>query len=116
MLGRGGSPVNENVRKAKINAVLWRMQGVDELACPSQLSRGRTPYVPIGADVFQFQQLIPWRGSEVGNVIPLGHSLSQQLANILGQNIQSLVRLVPHDACALTLVLALTVAVVLVAR
>jgi hypothetical protein len=32
------------------------------------------------------QQLIPWRGSEAGDVIPLGHSLSQHLANLLRQN------------------------------
>src|SRR5690349_19850160 len=32
------------------------------------------------------KQLITWRGSDAGNLIPLGHSLSQHLANVFGEN------------------------------
>ena len=31
-------------------------------------------------------KLIPWRGSKAGKVIPLCHSVSQHLANVLRQN------------------------------
>src|ERR1700719_2237505 len=59
---------------------------------------------------------IPWR-SEAGNVIPRAQSLPKHPANIFRLNdIRSLARLAPHDACALTLILALTVVVVLIAR
>ena len=63
-----------------------------------------------------FAGLILWY-PEAANVIPRAQSLPKHLANIFRQNdIRSLACLASGDGCALTLVLALTVAVVLVAR
>src|ERR1700693_3812261 len=65
----------------------------------------------------QTDQLIPWRGSKAWNVIPRAQSLPKHPANIFRQSdIWSLAGLTSGDLCALTLVLALTVAVVLAAR
>src|ERR1700730_17972933 len=63
-----------------------------------------------------FKGLVLWC-PEAANVIPRAQSLLKQFANILRQNdIRSWAGLAPHDLCALTLILALTVAVVLIAR
>src|ERR1700674_399277 len=62
-----------------------------------------------------FAGLVLWC-PQAGNVIPRTQSPLNQPANIFRHNeIRTLVRLAPHDACALTLILALTVVVVLVA-
>src|ERR1700731_570710 len=63
-----------------------------------------------------FAGLVLWC-PEAANVIPRAQSLVKHPANIFRQNdIRSLVRLASPDGCALTFVLALTVAVVLIAR
>ena len=63
-----------------------------------------------------FAGLVLWC-PEAANVIPRAQSLVKHPANIFRQNdIRSLAGLASLDGCAITLILALTVAVILVAR
>src|ERR1700736_3927901 len=78
----------------------------------------KLPPLPLPAECIMsrtFAGLVLWC-PKAGNVMPRTQSPLNQPANILRHNdIRSLVRLAPHDACALTLILALTVVVALVA-
>src|ERR1700730_11940946 len=78
----------------------------------------KLPPLPLPAECIvsrTFAGLVLWC-PKAGNVMPRTQSPLNQPANIFRHNdIRSLVRLAPHDACALTLILALTVVVVLVA-